>query len=225
MRQEKSLKVTACMASPIAGDVPMLDGLLEFEMSQRVGKARPIQRWEPAPEYGEIHLPLLRIRIGGLLVPCCSSPILSPIREAVEHFAKRFAAEHAEMMAPDKRRIIATGNSSLKSYRLPLRTRACDRIVWFVKGHRRPIKSLLRGVVSIGKKRSFGYGRVQRWELEWIDQDWSWFALSEQGTVLMRPLPLCDELPRDLIGYRDDFGACQSPYWHPDRFTERVVPV
>ena len=78
MNEKTCLKVTAWMASPIAGDLPMLDGILEWEMAQRERKAYKLQRHQPAPPYGEIHIPVLRQRIGGMLVPCCSSPISRP---------------------------------------------------------------------------------------------------------------------------------------------------
>jgi hypothetical protein len=219
------LKVTARLASPVVGDVPFLDAILEYEMAQRLGLAFKIQRHMPAPEYGAVHIPVLRQRIGGVLVPCCSSPIYAPQHEAVEHFTKRLGVEHASLLRQDRQLIVAVGNSTYKSYRLPLHLRACDQIVWFVRGHRRPVLKLLRSVHSIGKKRSYGYGRVAEWTAETMAEDWCWFAPSDQGPVLMRPLPLCPQLPPNMLGYRRDFGAVQPPYWHPDRYLERVVPV
>jgi hypothetical protein len=40
----------------------------------------------------------------------------------------------------------------------------------------------------------------------------------------MRTLPAGPWLPPDLIDFRPDFGAAVPPYWHPDRYTEIVVP-
>lgn len=222
--EETCLKITANLATPIAGDVPFLDAIIEWEMSQRQGLAYKIQRHQPAPPYGEIHIPMLRRRIGGVLVPCCSAPICSPEIETVEHCAKRLAVEHSGLVAGDKRRIVATGNNAYKSYRLPLHLRIVHRIVWFAIARRRHVLKLLKSVQSLGRKRSYGYGRVDRWEAEYVDQDWSWFASCDQGQVLMRPLPLCEALPDDLIGSRPDFGAVAPPMWHPDRYLERVVP-
>lgn len=218
------LKITAHLATPVVGEVPFLDAIIEFEMAQREGKAYKIQRHTPPPPYGDVHIPVLRKRIGGYLVPCCSAPIYSPMIESVEHFAKRIGTEHADLLAPEKRRIVAMGNSTFKSYRLPLQLRLCDRVVWFAEAHRRHILKLLKSVKSLGKKRSYGYGRVREWEAVNVDEDWSWFAEIEHGPVLMRPLPLCDELPEGLIGWRRDFGAVQPPMWHPARYIERVVP-
>lgn len=219
-----NLKITAYLVSPLAGDVPYLDAIIEWEMSQRLGLAQKIQRHEPAPLYGGVPIPMLRRRIGGMLVPCCSSPIASPDRDSVEHFAKRIAVEYAGLLREDRRLKVATGNQVYKSYRLPLHVRLCERVVWFCIGNRREILKLLKSVPSLGKKRSYGYGRVARWEAERVEEDWSWFAASDRGPVLMRPLPACQELPANLRGARRDFGAVQPPQWHPDRYCERVVP-
>lgn len=222
-RDETCLKITAHLSTPIAGDVPFLDAIIEWEMAQREGKAHKIQRHQPAPPYGEVHIPMLRRRIGGVLVPCCSAPICSPEIETVEHFAKRIGVEHSALLREDRRLVVATGNSAYKSYRLPLHLRVVDRVVWFAIAHRRPVLKLCTSVQSLGKKRSYGYGRVAKWEAEPVDDDWSWFAESDAGTVLMRPLPLCEQTD-GLIGSRRDFGAVQPPMWHPDRYMERVIP-
>lgn len=218
-------KVTAVLSSPLAGDAPYLDGLLEYEMAQRHGKAHTIQRGRPAPPVGEIHLPCLRGEFGGVNgIPRCSAPILSPVSTRHEHFAKRIAVEHSGMLREDQRLVVATGNSWTKSYRLPLLTRNVDRIVWFIGGSkRRSLKSLLKSVDSIGKKRSQGYGRVARWEFEEIEHDWSWFAPSDQGTLLMRVLPWCDEIHK-LAGWKRWCGGFAPPYWHPDRIMEVAIP-
>lgn len=213
------LKVTAWMSSPIAGDVPHLDALLEFEMSQREGAADKIVRGSPAPPQGAVHIPMLRRRAGDWNVACCSSPIFVARREWRENFAKRLAVEHADALAENQRLVVATGNATYKSYRLPLRIRDCERVVYLCAGHRRPILSLLRSVDSLGKKRSVGYGRVGKWEAEEVEGNAWWFA----DGVLMRPLPAC-AVPKNTTGARKDFGACTPPYWHPDRYGEIMVP-
>ena len=229
------LRVTAHLAAPIAGDPPMLDSIVEHEMARISGKLLPLRRNDPCPPAGSVHIPMLRGHIGGVdQIPRCSSPIM--LREDVrhEHVAKRIAVEHADYLSDSQRLVVAVGNSWTKSYRLPLMASNAPRIVWFIGGNgsdrgdkripKKMLKSILRRVTSIGKKRSIGYGVVTRWEIDVVDQDYSWFAPSPDGLVLMRPLPWCDELPASLIGYRRDFGACVAPYWHPDRYMETVVP-
>lgn len=219
-----NLKVTCRLGAPLASDLPMLDAVIEGEMAHLQGKGQSIQRDRPAPPYGEIGVPYRRAHIGGMSIPCCSSPIAVSETETVEHFGKRLATEHADLLAESKRQMVPVGNGYLKSYRLPLRLRHCREIVWFIDGNQKEIRRVLQKIVSLGKKRSFGYGIVNEWVVDEIEQDLSWFAKTDRGTILMRPLPKCSELPADLIGFREEFGAAQSPYWHPDRYCERVVP-
>lgn len=218
------LRITCHLASPIGGDVPMLDSILEYEMAQRLGMAGKIQRSDPAPPYGEVNIPIARHWFGGMLIPCCSSPIVEPSQESVERFAKRMSTENSELLKPSARKMVPVGNGLFKSYRLPIRLRHTNRVVWFTIGTRKHVMKLLKSVVSLAKKRSYGYGMVEKWEADRVNEDLSWFAPTASGTILMRPLPVCDGIPTDLIGYQKGFGAVQSPYWHPDRFIERVVP-
>lgn len=219
-------KVTAVLSSPLAGDAPYLDALLEFEMAQRHGKAHKVLRSQPAPPVGSVHIPCLRGDSGGVRgIPRCSAPILAPENVRHEHYAKRISVENASLLREDQRLVVATGNSWTKSYRLPIKTANVDRVCWFVGGSkRRSLKSLLKTVHSIGKKRSQGFGRVSSWEFEEVEPDWSWFAPCDEGTLLMRTLPWSEDLPFDLVGAKRWFGACVGPYWHPDRMMDVVVP-
>jgi CRISPR type IV-associated protein Csf3 len=154
-----------------------------------------------------------------------SSPVFVVETDNHEFFGKRLGVEHASLIDPRDRKVVAMGNATYRSYRLPLRVRAIRRVVWWVASdRRRAIKQLLRKITSIGKKRSIGYGAVAKWDVDQCDIDMSWFAPTEKGTILMRPLPNCDELPADLAGACPDFGAVQPPYWHPQRYVERMIP-
>jgi hypothetical protein len=220
-------KVTALLSSPIAGDVPYLDSIIELQMAFCQNKARPILRCEPAPPVGGIHIPCLRGDIGGVKgIPRCSAPIAVELDSRHEHIAKRIGVEHAGLLSEAQRLSVATGNSWTKSYRLPLKVSNVDRVVWFVGGSkRRHLKSLLERVKSLGKKRSDGYGRVSCWGFDEVEHDYSWFAPAEGGgTLLMRVLPHSSDLPSDLVGFKRWFGGFAPPYWHPDRFLDVVVP-
>lgn len=222
-----ALKVTAHLSTPISFAEPiMLDAILEYR-SCHVNKigGDHLTRSDPAPEYGKIPIPIARKQIGGMLVPCCSSPVFVAEHEWHDHVAKRFPTEFARFLNREKLTKINTTGGKYKSFRLPLHCRLVDRVVWFAEGNRKPLLKLLSKVFALGKKRSIGYGRVMKWEAEPVDCDFSWFAERDGKQVLMRPLPVCDELPANLTGYRGDFGSVQSPYWHPERYCERVVPV
>ncbi len=230
----KHWRVECTLSSPIAGEIPMLDALLEFEMAQRNGLAHRMTRDTPCLPAGSIHIPCLLGSIGGVQgIPRCSSPIAANALVRQEHFAKRLAVEHASLLSESSRGVVAMGNSTYKSYRLPLKLTHAAKVVWFVSGaKRRNLLSLLDSVKSIGKKRSCGYGRIVDWEAHEIERDWSWFAEVSAGgdggggnvSVLMRPLPYCRELPVNLVGFRRAFAGVAAPYWHPDRQMEVVVP-
>lgn len=227
------LLIIARLCSPLAGDPPNLDALLEylcapFHASGVAGCK--VDKKFPAPAQDAVPIPIRRDWTAGAdgsrwYVPLCSSPILSMSEsEGVEHFNKRVAVEHAGLLAPQSRVVVNTTNSWTKSYRLPLRVRVVPVVAWFAVGDRREMLKLLRRMKSIGKKPSIGYGVVREWTVERADADLSWFAPSDAGSVLMRVLPFGDWLPKNLVGFRRDFAAVVPPMWHPERYCEVVTP-
>lgn len=225
--------VTARLSGLLADGAPKLDSLLEMKLSLFHPKGVPgykIDRSIPAPRMGEIPIPIARQWLGNQsgewLVAKCSDPILAvPEMETVEYVNKRLGVENAGLLAPANRLVVSTSDSWTKSYRIPLRIRKVSAVSWFAFGDRKETLKVLRRVHAIGKKTSDGYGRVSSWEAEWVDEDCSWFAPSEAGSVLMSALPLGDHLPDDLIGWRRDFGAVCPPYWHGDRYCKIVAPA
>jgi len=229
------LLVTARLASALAGDPPQLDALLEWALSPFEASFRAkqnaglphyhIDRSLPAPPLAAINIPILRQNLGPWPVAKCSNPVMPvPEQETVEHICKKIAAEYATLLAPGERRIVATTNAWTKSYRLPLRIRIISCVRWACVGNRRNVAKALRDVPSLGKKVADGYGRIREWEIEDASEDYSWFAPHPNGTLLMRTLPAGKWLPKSLIGFRSDHGACCPPYWHPPRWCEIVTP-
>lgn len=231
--------LTAWLDAPLAGEPPQLDALLEWSLSpleagfrSRQDAGLPhcrVDRKYPAPPQGVIAIPLSREQVGSWLIAKCSNPILPRAAvETIEHVNKRIGVEYASLLAERERKVVTTTNSWTKSYRLPLRVRSIACVRWFCVSNERNLRKALRDVHAIGKKVADGYGRVREWTTEAAAGDWSWFARHEEGTVLMRTLPLLRKeqpwLPGNLIGHRRHFGACTPPYWHPERFTEIVVP-
>jgi hypothetical protein len=224
-----NLLITVKLLNGLGGtDAPRLDSLLESALSLYHPKAVPgykIDRSLPAPPQANIPLPILRRRLEDWQIGACSDPILStPAAEYHEHFVKKLAVEHAGLLSPESRLVVSTTNTWMKSHRQPIQKRVIDRICWFAVGNRRHVLEVLRRVKFLGKKVSYGNGRTAEWTVERIDRDYSWFAPSLEGTVLMRTLPIGDWLPGDLIGFKRDYIGVCSPYWHPDRRAEAVVP-
>lgn len=227
-----ALLVTCRLAGPLAVGAegpPQLDALLEYAMATKMKKPSPnyrLQRNHPLPEQGSIPIPLSRDWLGPWFVARCSSPILPATKiDTVEYVAKRIAVEEAGLLAPNERKVVSTTNAWTKSYRLPLRVMAVPLIRWFAVGTRREILRLLqREIHAVGKKIADGYGRVKEWVVEHAEHDCSWYAPHESGKVLMRPMPMGDWLPPDLLGWRPGYGSVVAPYWHPDRYCERIEP-
>lgn len=230
----RPLKVTARLVdgAKVAGDVPMLDALLEWCMSRHVGRtlhlAHDLEGERAAYQPGTIPSPIVRRRVPGFAwpVPCCSSPIYRVAADAHSHYVRAFRVS-PDLIRDDARKVFYTTNGEFKSYRLPLRVRLIDRIVWFclAKDGRgvKEVRRLLRDVTHLGKKTSQGYGRVAEWIVEDIDQDLSWYAPSDAGSVLMRPMP-ASAVKVDVIGARRWFGGVVPPYWSREHFTEAVMP-
>lgn len=233
MAREGYALITARLASPLCGEAPQLDALLELAMAPFHESGRPqhqIDRNQPAPPAGVIPIPIPRRSVAGWPVARCSGPIeAEPDATWVDHVAKRIGTEYAPILKPEARRKIVISNTWTKSYRLPMRIRQVSAVCWFAVGRAGVLRTFLaRHITAIGKKRSVGYGRIAAWEAQPWPEDWTWFAPDPDSgkPILMRPLPVGDgsHLPGDLIGARRDFGACVSPYWHPERYTEIVVP-
>jgi hypothetical protein len=182
----------------------------------------------PIDYLGKIPIPIDRVWVDGLPIPRCSSPIVASVASDKHgHYHKKFEVEHTTILKPSERTKITASGGRFKSFRLPLRLRLIDRVVWFaaIKTSQSDLRRLLKkNVLAIGKKTSFGYGRVSEWIVETADDDFSWFAKSDGGPVLMRPLPTTMKLPKSLQGSRLDFGAVCGPYWQQDLWRERVVP-
>lgn len=228
-----ALRVVSHLSGQLAGDAPHLDALLTFVASRLGGKdAEPgykIDRRNSLPT-DVVPIPMLRTPAGRFGVARCTSPILGPVEsDRHEYFAKRIGVEHAGLLGDGERKVVTTTNSWTKSYRLPLRCRTVQQVAWLCIGNRREILKLLKEVPSIGKKVAHGYGRVDHWECERLGDPahsfWPWWIDSDAGPVLMRPLPLeWRGLPSNLLGAKQDYGACVDPYWHQDRYAEIVVP-
>lgn len=228
------LLVKASLASPLAGDAPHLDAIMEYVLSPYCPGRRPgekLNRGLPCPVQRMIRIPLPIRKIVDMdgkvwQVAACSSPILSASdSESVEYVNSRFTAEDADLLKESSRGYLNVTGGHFKSHRVPVRVRRVGTVAWFAVGVRREVLKVVRRVQAIGHKRSVGYGKVAKWTVERTDADYSWFAPTGNGQpMLMRPLATGDHIPKVLLGSRPDFGACVPPYWHQDRFTELVVP-
>lgn len=238
-----ALCVIASLYKPLAGEPPQLDSLLIKSWFDQNGD------WEDhsgircsvsgdAVDTSNVPIPIERIavettsqsgEVETILIPRSSSGFLNETQsEYVDYYAKRLSIEHCQSLAPSERKAIMTNAGWTKSYRLPLRVRVVDHVVWFCVGDADGVFDLIKDVQSIGKKRAYGYGLVAEWTVKKIEPPshdrWPWWDNVNNVPRLLRPLPQDLETVAGLTGWKPDFGACTDPYWHPDRYREIVVP-
>lgn len=237
-KRTRSAKVTAIMANPICGHVPMLDGVLCSHMGLHMSSIRQSRhghRHSQPDHHGHenIPIPMASDMFGGWRIPCCSSPIYRVEGEDVAHIT-RIADFDLDVIKPGGAKKIAITGGEFKSMRLPKRVMVIKEVIWFAiarmdsanaSGPGACLRKRLRKIDAIGAKTEVGFGRVSEWQVELMDHDWHWFARDEDDKpVLMRPLPVCDELPKDLTGARGWFDRPAPPYHDKRSACEVVVP-
>jgi hypothetical protein len=220
-------KVTAWLSSPLAGEPPYLDAILEWEMTRRLGvkHSKKLTRDTPLSEINRVPVPLAKRTIEGNDVYACSDPILpAPRGEWVERTAKRMDTDLvALLIAPEERKSIGVTSGPYKMRYAPVRARLIDRVCWFFRGDKYEIRRVLKSVLAIGQYRKIGYGMVSSWEYTEMEKDYSIFADSEGGKVLMKTIPAGGDMA-GITGYRKSFGGGLPPYWHPENYMEIAVP-
>ena len=191
-----------------------------------------------------VPIPIARDPIGGWLIPRCSSPITAePHAEFSQNMARPMVTDAGIIV---ERKKLNTSSGPNKSCLIPLRVRLVPCVVWFAvaegvtsgwtrnsdgerrrrfRSPRNALRDRLRKVKEIGNKRGHGWGVIDRWDVEEVDEDYSWFAPGEdRNPVLMRPLPECVELPAGLTGARKSFDRPCGPYHDKSHACKVVQP-
>ena len=216
-------KVTAWLSSPLAGEPPYLDAILEGEMAHRLGikHGQKLTRDTKLDDVQKVSVPLAKRTIAGHDVYACSDPIIpDSVAEWVDHSSKRIDGDLvALLLAPEERKSIGVTSGAYKMRYAPIRVRLIDRICWFMRGDKYEIRKILKSVYAVGAYRKIGYGIINKWEYEKTDGDYSIYA----DNILMKTIPANDNL-KDFSGYRKSFGGFKPPYWHPGNSTEIAIP-
>lgn len=223
----KNWKVTCFLKSPLAGEPPALDSLLEYELALRLGMkhSKKLTRNIPLSEIEKVPIPLTQKTINGKDIYCCSNPILSTaLAEWKEHHAKRIDMSIISLMVKEeKRRALLVGSGPYKMRFVPCRIRLIEKIVWFARGDRKEMNKLLKKIIAVGYRRNIGYGQIWKWEYEEMEKDFSIFANCKGKKVLMKTIPMGKDL-RNTTGFMQSFGGAFPPYWHPETYMEIAVP-
>ncbi|HHV61133.1 MAG TPA: hypothetical protein GXX51_00605 [Firmicutes bacterium] len=120
-------------------------------------------------------LPLERRGEGDDWYWACSFACGEPRQEEIVHWHKRFDQALGEQYVDfeGRRGKVDTHSGAYKGYRMPLVTYLISKLEWYAMGDADGVGELLRDVTHIGKKRSQGYGRVARWDVEDYPEDLS----------------------------------------------------
>lgn len=222
----RNLKITCRLSSPLCGDAPKIDAIMEYELAMKIGMkhSRKLTRDIPLSEIQRPPIPVARRTIAGYDMYCASDPILHTVSaDYTERQSKRFDTDVcAELLDEKHRKKLNTSSGPYKARYVPIRVRNVDAIAWFVRGDKGRINQLLRNIRAVGAERSYGYGAVASWEYEEIEDDNSIFSDNAGQRVIMRTMPaICAE---GATGYKQSYGGAFPPYWHPDTFMEVAIP-
>jgi len=149
----------------------------------------------------------------------CSWAEWGPYVDGTEYWNKRFDNPLADLIEFDGRRgKIDTSAAMYKAYRMPMYYRSALWVRWYLVGDIEKIRYLLATVTHIGKKISQGWGRVAKWEVDEVAEDWSIW----RDGKLMRGIPVYN-LPKDVRATRRVSYGVRPPYWDKRNHMELVV--
>lgn len=204
----KPLVITARVVGGVAlADGIRLDGLLAYARSTEL-QLPPIQFQDPP---AEIEIPIAKEPGGRFHL--CSDGIFEREAYSLSYFHKRTPISEFAAMGGGKIRRVDISTGVNKGYRIPLETAHLkgDVLTFYAIGDADRVVELLASITHLGRKRSFGFGRVKTWEVREIEGDtWEGFP------VLLKGLPL-RALPLDYPGLDPDskksFTTLTFPYW------------
>ena len=160
-----------------------------------------------------------------------SRGIYTEVGQSIEHYNKRpdfFSSDKIGYLGNDSG-IISDSVGLYRAYRNPqlIRTVKDGIITFYVVGHKDEIKDLLSYIPAVGKKPSMGWGIVDKWEIEEIEENYAtWHP--EYG--LMRPI-IVDEAEQiaELSASKDKYPimkyGIKPPYWKPKNARICYVPI
>lgn len=150
----------------------------------------------------------------------CSWAQWGPCVDGQDAWSKRFDQTHADLVDFRGRRgKINTSAGDYKAYRMPVYYRSALWVEWYCVGEPEHIRYLLSTLTHIGKKTAQGWGRVARWEIEPVEEDWSIW----QGDRLMRGIPRY-HWPRERGEPQMGVYGLRPSYWDRRNQMELVLP-
>ncbi len=145
----------------------------------------------------------------------CSWAVWSSYVDGKDYWNKRYDNDLSDFVTFKGRGTVNNKEGAYRAYHQPVFYRSALWVRWFCVGDKTEITRLLSTCTNIGKKPAQGWGRVARWEVESIGDDWS---IWKDGK-LMRGIPAFDK-STDYAGNLALYGVRPS-YW--DRRNQIMV--
>lgn len=233
LREMVPMRVRCELLDPVVyqGDGMCLDGILSaawfrdlpYELTSRWPSASrsddwvrdlelPLARWA-VPYAGQCD-PRLRDEQGRVWGWCASAVHADWRLYTRAEVRRRVATDEMTRWTDAADVDIAAGRYKASDLRLP--ARMATHLEWYALGHVAEVRRVLDAhITAVGRKVGHGHGRVSRWVVERMDQDWS---VTRHGR-LTRPMP------RGYMPGQVQSRGIRPLYWHPSRYISCVVPV
>jgi hypothetical protein len=205
------LRVECHLATPVAYVEPIhLDALLAWVVAYRLLHSNPMIAPTPEGDADDIAIPATRSLVDGLPVWHASSlHAQEPIDPELVRYRKRPPEEDLITWSEPAKLRLKQGR--FRAYDLPVVVQPLSLIVGHVHGSESGVRSLLSEVRHVGKKRSQGYGRVLRWQVDRVNGAFAWQL--PDG----KPSRVIPSAVGQVQGYR-------PPYWHRPWWAPCVAP-
>lgn len=153
-----------------------------------------------------------------------SKGIYEEIGQDIEHYNKRpdFFAGDKYHYLKEKKGIISDAQGVYRAYRNPqlIRTVKDGIIEFYAVGHKDEVLDLLSYMIGVGKKTVIGYGQVESWEAEDIEED---YTTEHPEYGLMRPIEV--EGSEKKYDCPIMMYAIKPPYWKQKNMRLCYVPI
>ena len=217
------LKITAHLSD---GRFSSADGILMFDSilyhAWFLKHAPHVLEGVYKPEQiGYVGLPLVHLEGNRW---AASKAVYQEIDKIVEHYNKRpdfFASDKLDYLDMDKG-IISDSVGLYRAYRNPqlIRTVKNGILTFYAVGKKDKIEELLNLMIGVGKKTAMGFGIVDRWDVEEIEED---YTTEHPKYGLMRPIEVekADKTyDCPIMEY-----AIRPPYWKTINQRLCYVPI
>ena len=176
-----NLRIRAYLRTPVVADqwLPLDGVLLAMQTREDLGAraatlpgASALEQPKGEPMRGG-RLPIAVVHAKDWYYKC-SWAAWGPCADGKDAWSKRFDVTSAYLVDFRGRRgRIDTSSSAYKAYRMPVFYRAALWVEWYCVGDVDRLTPLVQMITHLGKKAAQGWGRVAKWEIEPIEQDWS----------------------------------------------------